>query len=66
MMIRHPPVFAAEVSFWPVCMLDRIKEASPRLKARIAGVLYLTVIAAEIFAQAFVRDRLERVTMMRA
>jgi hypothetical protein len=34
------------------------REASPRLKARIAGVLYLIVIVTAGFAEGFVRDRL--------
>jgi hypothetical protein len=39
-------------------MMERIAEASPRLKARIAGVLYLIVIVGGIFAELFVRGRL--------
>jgi hypothetical protein len=39
-------------------MTDRIPEASPRLYARIAGGLYLIVIAGGIFAEIFVRGRL--------
>ena len=35
-----------------------ITEASPRLKARITGVLYVLTIVTGIFAQAFVSDRL--------
>jgi hypothetical protein len=37
---------------------DRIKEMSPRLKARITGVLYLLTILTGIFAQGFVSERL--------
>jgi Domain of unknown function (DUF4386) len=39
-------------------MMERIAEASPRLKARIAGVLYLLVFVAAPFAEFFVRGRL--------
>ena len=39
-------------------MMERVAEASPRLKARIAGGLYLIIIVAGIFAEAFVRERL--------
>jgi hypothetical protein len=38
--------------------MERIREASPRLKARIAGVLYLIIIVAASFAELFVRGRL--------
>jgi hypothetical protein len=31
---------------------------SPQASARIGGVLYLIIIAAGLFAEAFVRDRL--------
>jgi len=37
---------------------ERITETSPRLKARIAGLLYLIVIVGGIFAEIFVRGRL--------
>lgn len=37
---------------------ERIVEASPRLKARTAGVLYLIIIVAAPFAEVFVRGRL--------
>jgi hypothetical protein len=37
-------------------LTDWNAEASPRLQARIAGVLYLIVIAAGIFAEIFVRE----------
>src|SRR3954468_19157250 len=33
-------------------------ELSPRLKARLAGLLYLIIVAGGLFAQIFVRDRL--------
>jgi len=33
-------------------------ETSPRVKARVAGFLYLIIIAGGLFAQIFVRDRL--------
>ena len=39
-------------------MMQRIAVASPRLKARIAGFLYLIVIVGGIFAEMFVRGRL--------
>jgi len=39
-------------------MTERIKEASPRLQARIAGVLYLIVIVTGVFAEIFVREAL--------
>jgi Domain of unknown function (DUF4386) len=39
-------------------MTDRIAESSPRLRARIAGALYLIVIATAMFAESFVRDPL--------
>ena len=39
-------------------MMERIAEASPRLKARIAGLLYLIVIAGGIFTELFVRSAL--------
>ncbi len=39
-------------------MQQRIRETSPRLKARSAGVLYLLTILTGIFAQGFVNDRL--------
>ena len=38
-------------------MMERIAEASPRFKARIAGVFYLLVILTALFAQIS-RDRL--------
>jgi len=37
-------------------MMERIAEASPRLKARIAGVLYLIIIVIGLFGEAFVRS----------
>jgi hypothetical protein len=33
-------------------------ENSPKTYARVGGVLYLIIIAAGLFAEAFVRDRL--------
>ena len=39
-------------------MTERIAETSPRLKARITGVLYLLTIVTGIFAQGFVSERL--------
>jgi len=39
-------------------MMERIAETSPRLKARIAGVLYLLAMLTGIFAQGFVSGSL--------
>jgi hypothetical protein len=39
-------------------MIERIAETSPRLKARIAGVFYLTTILTGVFAQGFVSGSL--------
>jgi len=39
-------------------MTERITEASPRLKARIAGVLYLLTILTGVFARMYVSGRL--------
>src|SRR5216683_2100942 len=39
-------------------MMERIAETSPRLRARIAGVLYLIGMLTGIFAQGFVSGRL--------
>jgi Domain of unknown function (DUF4386) len=39
-------------------MTEWCKETSPQVKARIAGSLYLVVIAAGMFAEVFVRGRL--------
>jgi len=39
-------------------MMEQITEASPRFKARIAGVFYLLTILARVIADAFVRNRL--------
>jgi hypothetical protein len=38
--------------------MERIAEASPRLKARITGVFYLLTMLTGIFAQGFVSERL--------
>src|SRR5471032_1608181 len=39
-------------------MADRSVETSPQVYARIGGLLYLFIIAAGIFAEIFVRDKL--------
>jgi hypothetical protein len=39
-------------------MLEKIRRASPRLKARIAGVLYLTSFAVGVIGEVVVRGRL--------
>jgi hypothetical protein len=39
-------------------MRERMAEASPLLKARIAGVLYLIITVAAAFAEVFVRGKL--------
>jgi hypothetical protein len=39
-------------------MMERIAEMSPRLKARIGGVLYLLAMLTGIFAQGFVSGSL--------
>jgi hypothetical protein len=39
-------------------MMERIREASPRLKARLAGAFYAIIIVAAPFAEVFVRGRL--------
>jgi Domain of unknown function (DUF4386) len=39
-------------------MMRRIREASPRFKAKIAGVLFLLVIVTSAFTEFFVRGRL--------
>jgi hypothetical protein len=39
-------------------MVGRLEETSPRLKARITGVLYLLTILTGVFAQGFVSGRL--------
>jgi uncharacterized protein DUF4386 len=41
-----------------MAVAGRVGEVSPRVKARIAGVLYLIIIVGGIFAQIGVRDRL--------
>src|SRR5258707_14743174 len=42
----------------PAVMTKRIAETSPRLKARITGVLYLVTMLTGIFGQGFVSERL--------
>jgi len=39
-------------------MMRRIAEASPRFKARVAGVFYLLAVLTAAFAEGFVRGRL--------
>jgi len=39
-------------------MMERIAEASPRFKTRIAGVFYLLTILTRMFVEIFVRNRL--------
>jgi len=39
-------------------MIQRIRESSPRLKARVAGVFYLLAVLSAVFTEAFVRGRL--------
>ena len=39
-------------------MTERITGASPRLKARIAGVFYLLAVLAAVFGEVFLRSRL--------
>jgi hypothetical protein len=39
-------------------MMERIREASPRFKARIAGALYLLSVMTAAFTELFVRGRL--------
>ncbi len=39
-------------------MMERIAEASPRFKARIAGFFYLVTILTRMFVEIFVRNRL--------
>jgi hypothetical protein len=39
-------------------VLQRIRESSPRLKARVAGVFYLLAVLSAVFAEVFVRGRL--------
>jgi hypothetical protein len=39
-------------------MMERVAEASPRLKARIAGVLYILSVLTAAFTEVFVRGRL--------
>src|SRR6202158_175854 len=39
-------------------MMERIAEASPQFKARMAGVFYLLTILTRMFVEIFVRNRL--------
>ncbi len=39
-------------------MMGRIREASPRLKARVAAAFYVLSVLTAVFAEAFVRGRL--------
>ena len=39
-------------------MMERIAEASPRFKARMAGVFYLLTTLTRTFVEIFVRNRL--------
>ena len=39
-------------------MIQRIREASPRLRARLSGVFYLLAVLSAAFAESFVRGRL--------
>ena len=39
-------------------MMERIAEASPRFKGRIAGVFYLLTTLTRMFVEIFVRNRL--------
>ena len=39
-------------------MMDRATEASPRLRARLAGAFYLITIIMGVFAEVFVRGAL--------
>src|SRR5947209_9142986 len=39
-------------------MMERIRVASPRFKARVTGVFYLLTMLTGIFAQGFVSERL--------
>jgi len=39
-------------------VMERIRETSPRFKARIAGFFYLLTIVARMFVEIFVRNRL--------
>ena len=41
-----------------ISVSERINEVSPRVKARIAGLLYLLAFLTGIFAQGFVSARL--------
>jgi hypothetical protein len=39
-------------------VIQRIRESSPRLKARVAGIFYLLAVLSAVFAEVFVRGRL--------
>jgi hypothetical protein len=39
-------------------MINHIREASPRLKARAAGVFYLLSVLTAIYAEVFIRGKL--------
>jgi hypothetical protein len=58
----HAPLIhslAKEVkSMSTAVMMERITEASPRFRARIAGVFYLLTIVTRMFVEIFVRNRL--------
>src|ERR1035441_2567823 len=41
---------------WTLRMMERIREASPRLKARITGVVYLAYFLTAIFAEVAVGE----------
>src|SRR5512135_2861241 len=46
-----------EMNISTISVSERINEVSPRVKARIAGLLYLLTILTGIFAQGFVSSR---------
>jgi hypothetical protein len=37
-------------------VIERVVQASPRLRARIAGALYLLIVVAALFAESFLRN----------
>ncbi len=51
-------VIADDASMRTALIMERVEKASPRLKARITGLLYLLTILTGIFAQGFVSGRL--------